>query len=136
MYRIHVASVFLVVLLASCRQDVGQAELKKYYPPTIYSDTQYLSISIPVEISEKGGRPSFVHLFEKYGFSGNGPAIEQVVRANLTASGEYDSEGDAFYVRAKKRGEYDYILTELRCIEDIECLNKWLDNASTILFKE
>lgn len=136
MYRTRAASLFLVILLVACGPDISHGDLERYYAPKIYSNYQNLSISIPVEITDKEGLVSFVRLFESYGFSGNGPAIEQVIKANLTASGRYDSEGDAFYVYAQSQGEYHHLLAELKCIEDIECLDRWLENASTILFKE
>ncbi|GAB1263578.1 hypothetical protein [Aurantivibrio infirmus] len=129
--------VFSIWFAVSCGGNDVTVDLDKYYAPTVYSSLEYFSISIPVEIAEKNGKLSFVKLFEKYGFSGNGQAIEQVVRKNIGGNvGEYDSEADAFYINAKDSSEYTELLTKIKCIEEIACLNKWLQNATSIIIKE
>jgi len=112
-------------------------DLGQYYPPTLYHDSQYHSISIAVEIDKKRNKVSFVDLFNIYGFSGNGPSMEQVVKANLgTRNVEYDSEGDAFIVYAPNQETYVQVLKELEAVTRIESLNAWLRKAAWIPIKE
>jgi len=123
--------------MASCDAGVNADELNGFYPPTVHSNKQYFSISIPVEIAEKDVKQSFIHLFERYGFSGNGPSIEQVVMTYIGENaGQYDSEGDAFYIYTTDQISHANLLNKIKCIEKLECLNKWLQNANSIIIKE
>jgi hypothetical protein len=112
-------------------------DLGLYYPPTLFLQSQHCSISIHVEIDKKGNKESFVKLFNIYGFSGNGPSIEQVVKANIkTKKLVYDSEGDTFLIHAPDQETYLRVLKELEAITRIELLNVWLRNTAWILIKE
>ena len=123
--------------LVSCVNETVSLDLEQYYPPTVHSNAEFRSISIPVEILDKDGKRSFIHLFEAYGFSGNGPSIEQVILFNVGRNaGELDSEGNAFYLYASDAESYHELLTDIQCVEKIICLNKWLINASSIIIKE
>jgi hypothetical protein len=137
--NLHILVIILVALLIviSIKKVSANPDLESYYPPVVDTDDEYYAISILVEIDEKNGKQAFVKLFEKYGFSGNGPSIEQVIRKNTSFQDvEYNSEGDAFLMYARDKVHQTEIVNELKCIEDIKCLNKWLKNASWILIKE
>jgi hypothetical protein len=115
------------------------AEARRLFKPRItfgpYTSFDYSSI--PVEVEKKGDRASFVELFNVYGFSGNGPSIEQVVKANIQARNlRYDSEGDAFFVHVPDQETYLQVLKELEAVTRIESLNVWLRNAVWIPIKE
>ena len=126
----------LALLLLSGGKKVN--DLERYYAPKVHSGTEAgYWINIPVEIDVKDGKESFISMFEQYGFSGNGPSIEQVVRKNVQLEGAfYDSEGDNFFVYFDDHADFQNGLNELRCIEDIHCLSAWLGKASSILIKE
>ncbi len=133
--------IVIVVLVATGAYTVRglfrTTDLDLYYTPTLHSESQYLSISIPVEIEKKGNQVSFVELFNVYGFSGNGPSMEQVVKANIKAKNlEYDSEGDAFLVYAPDQETYLHAMKDLEAVTRIESLNIWLRKAAWIPIKE
>lgn len=135
----HIVVILIVALsiVVSIKNVSANPDVDSYYPPKIEIDEEYFGISIIVEIDEKNGKKPFVELFEKYGFSGNGPSIEQVIRKNTSFKGvEFNSEGDAFLMYAQDQAHQANIVSELKCIEDIHCLNKWLKKASWILVKE
>jgi hypothetical protein len=112
-------------------------DLGGYYAPTLLQVPQTLSISIPVEIEKKQGKASFVELFKVYGFSGNGPSIEQVVSANTKIrSVRYDSEGGAFVVIAPDQETYLQVLRELDAVTQVQTLNAWLRKAAWTPIKE
>jgi hypothetical protein len=136
---LHILVILLAALLivVSIKKVSANPDLDSYYPPEIDIDDEYYSISILVEIDEKNGKKAFVKLFEKYGFSGNGPSIEQVIRKNTSFQDvEFNSEGDAFLMYARDKAHQAQIVNELKCIQDIQCLDKWLKKASWILLKE
>ena len=125
------------LLLAACGASTSNINPTDFYAPKVYSDQATLTISVPVEIGEKDGRKSFVNLFEAYGFSGNGPSIEQVVKRNMpNLNGAFDSEGDAFVVRVSTPEQLKEALQKLTCIEDVKCLTTWLKQAESIIGKE
>jgi hypothetical protein len=125
-----------ILLLSSCGRG-SDIDPTQYYAPKLLVQDDRLVIAIPVEVGEQDGKLSFVKLFEHYGFSGNGPSIEQVVRHNVLSTGaEFDSEGDAFLVRFSNKAEYMATLEKLRCMEDVHCLSTWLRSASSIFIKE
>ena len=131
---ILLVSLLFVIVLKKLSKN---PDLSQFNTPEILSDDEYYSISIPVEIDDKNGKKAFVQLFEQYGFSGNGPSIEQIVRKNTKFSGvEFDSEGDCFLMYAQSREHQAEILNELKRIQNIDCLNSWLRKASWILIKE
>lgn len=108
-----------------------------YYAPTVLSFPEYLTITIGAEIEEKNGKKAFTSLLNKYGFSGNGPSIEQVIARNTDIDNvQFDSEAGAFFMRASNEMNYEKALKSLKCIEDVECLDRWLKNSRWILFKE
>ena len=134
-------AVVVICLIASvlytARGLFRALDTSNYYPPTVHADSQYRSISIAVEIDKKGGKSSFVDLFRAYGFSGNGPAIEQVVKINIeTKNLRYDSEGDAFVVVAADQESYLQAVREISEILKIETLNNWLRKSAWIPIKE
>jgi hypothetical protein len=125
-----------VIGVSSCAQP-SEIDETKFYAPKVFSQEEVLTITIPVEVAAHAGKIAFVKLFEHYGFSGNGPAIEQVVRYNLPEMrAQFDSEGDAFFARFRDKREYLTALEKLQCMEDVKCLSTWLRNASAILLKE
>ncbi|MBL0731207.1 hypothetical protein [Piscinibacter sp. HJYY11] len=129
-----VASISL--LFGGCNAAVS-ANPDDYYAPKLLSDEKLLTFVIPVEIDERAGKKSFVKLFELYGFSGNGPSIEQVVKHNVPRiAGRFDSEGDAFVLIVSSRSDFEATRTKLRCVEDVKCLSNWLAGAKSILLKE
>lgn len=135
--KIIVVCILLVLFVFYWIRPLANPDITEYYPPIIYSDETYFSITIPVEIDLKDGKRSFTELFNAYGFSGNGPSIEQVVRANTHfASVQFDSEGDAFVMYTSNEEQYLSILNELRCMEEIACLKKWVKTARWVLIKE
>lgn len=132
-----VGMLISLFFLVSCVKETVSLDLEQYYPPTVYSNAGFRSISIPVEILDKDGKRSFIHLFEVYGFSGNGSSIEQVILFNIGRNaGELDSEGDAFYLYSSDAESYHKLLADIQCVEKIVCLNTWLMNASSIIIKE
>jgi hypothetical protein len=123
--------------IASCSANTSSINPNDFYAPKVYSDQATLTISIPVEVGEKNGKKSFVKLFELYGFSGNGPSIEQVVKRNMTElSGTFDSEGDAFVVRVATSEQLKQALQKMKCVEDVKCLATWLKKSESICSKE
>jgi hypothetical protein len=123
--------------ITACKANTSSINPNDFYAPKVYSDQATLTLSIPVEVGEKNGKKSFVKLFELYGFSGNGPAIEQVVKHNMTElSGTFDSEGDAFVVRVATPEKLKAALQKLKCVEDVMCLATWLKLSESILGKE
>lgn len=122
----------LVVFREFNRPDPGQ-----FYPPKVRALPEYFSVSVIVEVDEKDGKKAFVKLFEKYGFSGNGPSIEQVIRKNIKLRNiEFDSEGGMFAAYTTDNAQYVEMVNAIKCIEDIKCLDKWLNNARWTLIKE
>ena len=108
-----------------------------YYPPKVDTLPEYFSVSVSAEVDEKGGKKAFVNLFERYGFSGNGPSIEQVIRKNVKLKGvEYDSEGDMFSAYTTSKGQFEELVKSVKCIEEIKCLDDWLNKAKWALLKE
>lgn len=129
--------VLFVMFLIYWLRPFSWPDHKQYYAPVVYSDVEHLSISVPVEIAEKEGKKAFVRLFEKYGFSGNGPAIEQVIRMNNSFDNvEYDSEGDSFFMYVNNKADFENVLAKVKCIENTECLNSWLNKSRLVLIKE
>lgn len=125
------------VLAYTLRGWLHQPDLSQYYAPHINLIPEYHTVSIPVEIAMKAGKQPFSKLFNIYGFSGNGPSIEQVVRANISVKNvAYDSEGDAFYVKAPDMETYLQVADELSSLHRLETLQSWLKNAAWILLKE
>lgn len=126
----------LLLSLAACSSNTSVVP-SDFYAPTLYTDQATLTISIPVEIDDKNGKKSFVRLFEAYGFSGNGPSIEQVVKRNVAElPGTFDSEGDAFVLRVASQPSFDEAVSKLKCVEDVACLAGWLKQSSSIIVKE
>lgn len=137
MFAIVIAATLLLIGAYTIRALFRTPNLGLYYAPTIYSEPRYFSISIPVEIEKKGDKISFIELFNVYGFSGNGPSIEQVVKANINSEKlEYDSEGDTFVVYAPDHDSYILLLKELEAVKQIELLNGWLRKAAWVPIKE
>ena len=135
--KMVVVCILVLLFLFYWIRPLANPNVDDYYPPQIYSDETYFSISIPVEIDLKDGKHSFVKIFNAYGFSGNGPSIEQVIKANIDFSPvEFDSEGDAFFMYAADREQYLIVLNEIRCIEKVSCLKKWVKKARWKLIKE
>lgn len=132
-----VLSILFALFLIYWLRPFSWPNHKEYYAPVVYGQAEYLSISIPVEVDDKDGKKAFVKLFEKYGFSGNGPSIEQVVRTNNSFDNvEYGSEGDSFFMYVKDKADFDEILSKMKCIENTECLNRWLNKSRVALIKE
>ena len=136
-FAIVIAAALLLIAAYTARGLFRIPDMGLYYAPKMYSEPKYFSISIPVEIEKKGDKISFVELFHVYGFSGNGPSIEQVVKANIkTKQLEYDSEGDTFVVYALDQESYIQLLNELEAVKRIESLNGWLRKAAWMPIKE
>lgn len=132
-----VSSILLMLFITSCNKEKPTPNISQYYTPKVLAMKEFLSIQIPVEIGEKNGKKSFVDLFELYGFSGNGPSIEQVVKKNINLKNvQFDSEGDVCIILVKKDNDFDNILQEVKCIEDINCLVKWLNKSFNMIYKE
>jgi hypothetical protein len=130
-------AVVLLAIAFTVRGLFRDPNLSAFYPPTVQAIPQYLSVTIPVEIGKKGDRQSFVELFKVYGFSGNGPSIEQVVKANTKVAGiTYDSEGDAFVALASDKESYGHFLKEIDAVAHVESLNAWLRRAAWTPIKE
>ena len=135
--RLAVLLSATVVGLAACATKAIQVNPSDYYAPKIVAHDKLLTISIPVEVKERDGKKSFVKLFALYGFSGNGPSIEQVVRRNLSdVTADFNSEGDAFVMRVSNKTDYVSALQKLKCVEDVACLTTWLENSRSVLIKE
>ena len=129
--------VAAVAFLFGCESKSPSVHPDEFYAPTIHSDELRLTLVVSVEIAERNSKRAFVKLFELYGFSGNGPSIEQVVRHNAPSLiATFDSEGDAFVLKASSKPHFEAALQKLKCLEDVNCLNTWLKNASSILMKE
>ena len=123
-------------LLGACGAPTN-VNLDDYYAPKLLSDEVLLTLVIPVEIDERNGKKSPVKLYELYGFSGNGPSIEQVVKHNAPRiAGKFDSEGDAFVLTVPNKSDFDAARATLRCVEEVKCLASWLASARSILVKE
>jgi hypothetical protein len=134
--RISALAPATVLLLAACGAPIN-ANPNDFYAPKLLVNEERMTFVVPVEIDAREGKKSFVKLFELYGFSGNGPSIEQVIRHNVPSlAGSFDSEGDAFVLLASSRAEFDASRAKLNCIEKVECLSTWLAKAQTILIKE
>jgi hypothetical protein len=128
--------VLVALLLGGC-DAAASANPDDFYAPKLLLDEKLLTFVIPVEIDERAGKKSFVKLFELYGFSGNGPSIEQVVKHNMPRiAGKFDSEGDAFVLTVLSRSDFEATRTELKCVEEVKCLASWLAGAKSILHKE
>ncbi len=124
------------LLLAACSASVN-ANPDDFYAPKLLSDPAQRSIVIAVEVGDRGGKKSFVKLFELYGFSGNGPSIEQVIKRNAPDMvGSFDSEGAAFVFVASSPSGFESARAKLKCVEEMKCLASWLDAAKSIPFKE
>jgi hypothetical protein len=124
------------LLLCSCGAPVN-ANPNDFYAPKLLLDEERMTFVVPVEIDARDGKKSFVKLFELYGFSGNGPSIEQVIRHNVPGiGGSFDSEGDAFVLLASNKADFEDARAKLKCIENVECLSSWLARAQSLLFKE
>ncbi len=109
------------------------------YPPRIVviDRPDVREIQIPVEIEKKNGKVSFIEIFRYYGFSGNGPSIEQVVRYNIrNLKAEYDSEGDCFRVMFSGKEDLDRYHDLLKTVLTEYGLHRWVYNARGITFKE
>jgi hypothetical protein len=136
MHTATLATSLALLLLSACGASVN-ANPRDFYEPKLFADEEHLILVVPVEIEARGGKKSFVRLFELYGFSGNGPSIEQVVKHNAPGiAGEFDSEGDAFVLRVASKAEFEAARVQLKCLEQVECLSSWLAEAKTILLKE
>lgn len=123
--------------VSACSGNTASINTNEFYAPKIYADEATLTISIPVEVGDKNGKKSFVKLFELYGFSGNGPSIEQVIKRNMAElTGTFDSEGDAFVVRVASTEKLKAALQKLKCVEDVKCLATWLKQSESISGKE
>lgn len=138
----------LLLLISSCsKSDSAKApkiaplkiDTSAYYTPTV-RHTEYkgrYSVVIGVEIVEKQSKQSFIKLFNQYGFSGNGPSIEQVVLKNISRrKGSVNSEGEMFCIEFKNKNNFELFLKDIKQIEDISTLNIWLANASGQHYKE
>lgn len=135
--RILIYLVLSTIFLSACRDETQNVNPNDYYAPKLLSDEKTLAFVVPVEIEQRNKKKSFVKLFEIYGFSGNGPSIEQVVRYNApNLKGSFDSEGDAFVLIASNKPDYESTLLQLKCLEDMKCLIDWLMQAKSIVLKE
>lgn len=125
-----------LLFLGACSAPVT-VDTNNFYAPKLIADENLLILTVPVEIAERDGQKSFVKLFELYGFSGNGPSIEQVIKHNVPQiAGRFDSEGDAFSLTVSNKPDFEAMRTKLKCIEQVPCLATWLAEAKSILFKE
>ena len=135
--KAQILFVSFALSLTACGAKTSNINPTDFYAPKVYSHQATLTISVPVEVGEKNGKKSFVNLFEAYGFSGNGPSIEQVIKRNIPElNGTFDSEGDAFVVRVSTPEQLKEALLKLRCVEDVKCLATWLKHAESIIGKE
>jgi hypothetical protein len=129
--------LLLILALPGCSGFATSVDPDEFYAPKLRVVDSASFIAIDVEIEQRGTKSSFIHLFEHYGFSGNGPAIEQVVRENLSGErGRFDSEGDVFFYQASDGADLAAVAHQLRCIEDVKCLQTWIRNARWTLMKE
>ena len=134
--RISILLTSAAFLLSACGAQLG-ANPDDFYASKLLSDERLLTLVVPVEIDKRAGKKSPVKLFELYGFSGNGPSIEQVVKHNAPhLAGKFDSEGDAFVLTLSNRSDFDAARATLKCVEDVKCLSSWLASARFILLKE
>jgi len=134
--RTPILLAFAAFLLSACGAKAN-ANPDNFYAPKLLSDERLLTLVVSVEIDSRDGKKSPAKLFEFYGFSGNGPSIEQVVKHNAPhLTGKFDSEGDAFVLTLSNRPDFDAARATLRCVEDVKCLASWLASARSILLKE
>lgn len=129
----------ILFLLVSCVNKDYRQERFNTYPPRIISNDHdgIFTLQIPVETESKNGKPSFIEIFKYYGFSGNGPSIEQVIRYNLgSGNAEFDSEGDCFRVLFSSKGDMMRYYARLINIINEDDLHRWVYNARRIVFKE
>lgn len=135
----YICMTMTLVLQFSCANRDYRSEGFNSYPPRIVvmDSPGAHEIQIPVEIELKNGKQSFIEIFRYYGFSGNGPSIEQVIRYNLRyENAEYDSEGDCFRVVFSSKDDLDRYHLLLKPVTNEDGLHRWVYNARKIFFKE
>ena len=128
---------FFTITFSGCNESKFNPITFNTYSPTIIKDDKHLFIQIPVEIDKKNNKNPFSIILQKYGFSGNGPSIEQIIKFNISFKNAiYNSEGDCFRVEFKSLNELNEYFSLLKPIQDEEILHKWTFNAKNIILKE
>ena len=128
--------VLLIPFLESCSK-MEELAFDFYCPnPYYFSSNSMHSISIPVKVEVINGVRSFVEVMKLYGFSGNGPSIEQVIRKNITLPAEYDSEGEACVIYFKSRSQMSEFSNTLVNISNQSIFHSWVYNSRGVLIKE
>jgi hypothetical protein len=127
--------LFLTVLL-SCKSNFEPVSFNTY-PPAILIDDKNFTIQIPAEAGRKNNKDPFAVILQKYGFSGNGQSIEQVVKHNIRYKKvKYNSEGDCFRAEFADKPDMDEFILLIQPMLQEEELHKWTFNARHILIKE
>jgi hypothetical protein len=129
--------IALVLSLIGCQRREIRVDPTDFYSPTVRTQEASRTLMVDVAIERRDGKQSFVRLFELYGFSGNGPSIEQVIRRNVGAiQGRYESEGDMFAFTAETGQDFIEMSKQLECLREIPCLQSWLENSRSVIMKE
>ncbi len=125
-----------LIIFLSCNNNFEPFKFNSY-PPEIIKDDKYFIIQIPAEIDKKENKNPFSVILQRYGFSGNGASIEQIIKYNIKYNKvNYNSEGGSFRAEFKNKQDLDEYYLLIKPVLDEGMLHKWTFNARHILIKE